>query len=180
MIKKVKKQVEISLKNIEQILQDKGVQGIIEPLWQSVDIYQDYKTYQNDLAKFTPEQRNVFAMEWYFAEVCNGGHYQFFTNSTGIVWQEALAGFEMIDFTVGKEILEQFKTIFGGNIPFDRNEREDYMDNLSEEELEVCDKMDDLFSENEPFYNDLVEDFVRNNKEKFVFVGEIEVPETFL
>lgn len=172
-----KKTIEITVNNIEEILKNKGAMGIIEPLWLEVDIYQDYETYQNDLAKFTSEQRRVFAMEWYFAEVCNGGHYQFLTNSTGIVWQEVLEGFEMINFTAGVEIFQKLKAVFGGHIPFDRSEREDYIDNLSEKDLDICEEVEELFSQNEQFYNDLIENFILSHKEKFTFIGEIMIPE---
>lgn len=41
------------------------------------------------------EQRYLLAINWYFGEVNNGGHHQFFYNSTGIVWEDVvLNGFK--------------------------------------------------------------------------------------
>ena len=45
---------------------------------------------------FSLPQRYVFAIQWHIGEVNNGGHYQFYDNSTGIVWEDSLKGFEVI------------------------------------------------------------------------------------
>lgn len=164
--------ISITLENIDNILKEQGPIAIIDHLWWSVDIYNDYQTYQNDLAQFTPEQCNVFAMEWYFAEVYNGGHYQFWTNSTGIVWKEALAGFKMIGFTAGIEIMEKSQHIFGEGIPFDREQREHILDQLGEENSDLFAELENLFSKNEHLYEELVNQFIRNHKEKFIFTTE--------
>ena len=65
----------IGLENIFQI---------IRPMW-GVDIYQGEQIYRQGLAGFNENQQCVFAMQWYVTEVNNGGHRQFFSNSTGIV-----------------------------------------------------------------------------------------------
>ena len=65
-------------------------QSLIDPLWWSVSIYDGKEQYEKDLAPFTSSQRAIFAVQWYEAEVSNGGHDQFLCNSTGIVWEDAL------------------------------------------------------------------------------------------
>jgi len=52
-------------------------------------------------------QRYIFTIEWYIAEVNNGGHDQFYFNSTGIVWKNALKGFEEIKHTKAHNILKE-------------------------------------------------------------------------
>jgi hypothetical protein len=63
---------------------------VIDPLWWSVSIHDGPKKYEADLGHFSYPQRYIFAIQWYVAEVNNGGHNQFFFNSTGIVWKDAL------------------------------------------------------------------------------------------
>ena len=77
--------VEVRIVINDQIIDQGDVYKIIEPLWWTVDIYQGEKIYSDGLGQFTENQKFVFAIEWYFAEVNNGGHSQFFSNSTGIV-----------------------------------------------------------------------------------------------
>ena len=46
-------------------------------------------------------------MIWYIAEVNNGGHDQFYFNSTGIVWKDALAGFGELGIDEAVEIIQE-------------------------------------------------------------------------
>ena len=70
--------------------------AVIEPVWWLADIYDGAAAYEHSLQQFSQSQRFVFAVRWYIAEVNNGGHNQFYSNSTGIVWRDAVAGFEAI------------------------------------------------------------------------------------
>lgn len=59
-------------------------------MWETIDIYESYEQYLESAKKFTTEQRCLLALCWYDAEVKNGGHHQFFFNSTGIVTNDTL------------------------------------------------------------------------------------------
>lgn len=69
---------------------------VIEPVWDKVSIYDGVAEYEAALSGFSFQQRLVLAILWYRTEVNNGGHDQFFDNSTGIVWPDAVDGFEAI------------------------------------------------------------------------------------
>ena len=70
--------------------------AVIEPVFWSVSIYDGPDQYERDLARFSNEQRLGLAYHWYLSEVNNGGHDQFYYNSTGIVWPDALSAFVAI------------------------------------------------------------------------------------
>ena len=99
----------------DSLIDKKDIQAIIEPLWWSVDIYQSDTVYLTGLKSFSENQQYIFSIQWYIAEVNNGGHDQFFSNSTGIVWKDALKGFEKIGLTENYEILKSAVDKFGGN-----------------------------------------------------------------
>ena len=70
--------------------------AIIAPVWWAATIYDGEEKYNESLAPFSKEQRNVYTLLWYLAEVENGGHDQFYFNSTGIVWKDALIGSKVL------------------------------------------------------------------------------------
>lgn len=154
---------------------------LIDPLWWTVSIYDGLKQYESDLSAFTREQRLVFAVLWYDSEVNNGGHDQFFFNSTGIVWKDALDGLKSIGAEECAENLQKVIDKWGGSIPFDREERQEKLDGLYDNEK---DESIDIFDENDSFYYDSEDDleelivkYAKANPKAFVFSGEAEVPQ---
>ena len=162
----------------EQLINAYGSQGpidvqkVIEPLWWSVSIYDSEEKYINDLAPFTTPQRYVFAIQWYSAEVNNGGHVQFYDNSTGIVWEDALKGFEAIGAFRNVEIIKESANRIGGRPSKNREERQ--------RQLDSCDS--DLFDLDMQYYEAedemtmLLYAYIRKNINDFLFLGEISVP----
>lgn len=144
-------------------------QQLIDPLWFSVSTCDGIEKYNEDLKRFSLPQRNVFAVMWYIAEVENGGHDQFFLNSTGMVWRDALAGLKAIGNEDAVKILEEAAERMGGNPSFDWDER------------------NKILVEEEPDFNDLDEAFYKlylypqisayilDNEEKFYFDGKIKI-----
>ncbi len=183
-MKMVSKHYEITK---EDILAGKyDPQLLIDPLWWCVSIYDGKEQYEKDLEPFSAPQRAVFAIQWYSAEVCNGGHDQFLSNSTGIVWADALKGFEMIGAAKCTEILRDVIKKCGGSIPFDREEREKLLDRITTEPNDE-DEPIDLFGENDSDFYDTEDElesaimaYVLTHAEDFVFVGDVEVPENCL
>lgn len=161
-------------------------QSLIDPLWWSVSIYDGKEQYEKELAPFNTSQRAVFAIQWYAAEVCNGGHDQFLYNSTGIVWEDALKGFEMIGADKCAEILRDVVNKCGGNIPFDRGERQELLDRITtnpndeDEPLDLFEENDSDFYDAEEELNTIIMTYVQTHAEDFVFIGDIEVPENCL
>lgn len=108
-----------STQSVDIVVDDRTVAGtdvfaLVEPVWNAANIYDGWSEYEESLRPFTLSQRHLFAIEWYRAEVNNGGHDQFFSNSTGIVWEDAVRGFEAIGLIDGANILRTASQRIGG------------------------------------------------------------------
>ena len=148
------------------------VQRIIEPLWWSVSIYDGEERYENDLRHFTTPQRNVFAIQWYSAEVNNGGHCQFYDNSTGIVWEDALIGFEAIGAQKNVDIIKESANRMGGKPSKNREKRQEQMTCYNSEFIDL----DKLYYEIEGDMIERLNEYIRKNATAFFFFGDITVP----
>lgn len=155
----------------EEDIQEGGIQKIIGPLWWSVSIYDGEERYNADLSKFSLPQRYVFAIQWYFAETYNGGHDQFFFNSTGIVWRDALEGFKAAGLSECADILAEAAKRMGGDPSLDREARWNTMDEL-EPEFDDLDKR--LYHMDEGDIHARLMKYITDNKEAFYFDGEVE------
>ena len=158
---------------IEDVQNAEDSWDIIEPVYETVNIYNTYKDYLDSAKIFTLEQRYLLAIIWYFIEVNNGGHYQFFDNSTGIVWKDTLKGFELFGM---KEHASNFKNLlayFGGTISFVREERTELLTQMEEEYgddfYQKLDEADDFVYDYDGNENEL--SFIQKNPEKFIFHG---------
>ena len=158
---------------IEDVQNAEDSWDIIEPVYETVNIYNTYKDYLDSAKIFTLEQRYLLAIIWYFIEVNNGGHYQFFDNSTGIVWKDTLKGFELFGM---KEHAANFKNLlayFGGTISFVREERSELLAQMEEEYgddfYEKLDEADNFVYDYDGNENEL--SFIKKYPEKFIFHG---------
>jgi Domain of unknown function (DUF4375) len=148
---------------------------VIDPLWWSVDIYDSKTKYENDLIPYSLYQRAVFAVMWYMSEVNNGGHSQFYSNSTGIVWEDAKNGFKLMGLIEAMNIIEESVKRFGTAPSFDRIIREQQLDNLNNDFEDLDNRFYDLDKKID--LTDKIAAFIKNNKQQFYFKGTIEVPE---
>lgn len=104
-------------------------------------------------------------------EVNNGGHFQFLDNSTGIVWEDTLNGLHLFGM---EELADNFKKVvdmFGGKIPFDRDERWEAMDLTDENFEEFLDKADNVLYNLYDYDNRYEIDFIKSHPDKFIFEG---------
>jgi Domain of unknown function (DUF4375) len=158
----------------DSIINSKDVQKIIEPVWWTGDIYNSHEDYLRSLKLFSQNQKYVYAIQWYQAEVDNGGHEQFFYNSTGIVWEDALNGFKKIGLFKYYKILGEAIAKMDNDIPFDREMRIKTLQSLNPD----FDSLDVLFYKTDsiqPLQEALFE-FIDNNRRDFYFHGKIERP----
>ena len=119
------------------------LKAAIDQIWYGANIYEDEATLKKTLAPATPGQRAIFAASWYEAEVNNGGHDQFFFNSTGILWEEALAGLALLGADAHRSLLERAVAQFPGHRPSkDRFQRQKQLEKV---DSDVLDKLDDEF-----------------------------------
>lgn len=159
---------------VEEIQATDDVWTINEPMYWTINIYGSYDDYIESAKPFTLEQRYLNAISWYFAEVNNGGHYQFFYNTTGIVWEDALAGLRLFKMDELADNLQTVIEYFGGSVPFDREERWAILKEWDDEVFDFLDEKDDVVYEYDGIYEDT---FVHEHPELFVFDGTYKVPE---
>ncbi|RRC91202.1 DUF4375 domain-containing protein [Erysipelotrichaceae bacterium OH741_COT-311] len=161
---------------IEDIQNLEDYWDIIDPMLQIINIYDSYEDYIRSAESFTLEQRYLLALHWYFAEVNNGGHHQFFYNSTGIVWEDVLNGFKHFKMPEFAANFQKVIDYCGGSISLDREERWNMLESLEnkneEEFFKILDEADDFIYKYEGEENEL--NYIKANPEKFVFEGEYE------
>ena len=158
---------------VDDILGFEDSWDVVQPMYWTINIYDSYEEYLRSAEGFTVEQRYLFAIVWYFIEVCNGGHEQFFSNSTGIVWDDVLSGFRLFGMSEFADNLQRVVDYLGGVVSFDRDERNECISrlvDLNEDEFcRVFDEVNDFVVGYEGAESEMV--FVRANPEKFVFDG---------
>ena len=148
--------------------------AVIDPVWWATNIYDGEAEYNKSLAPFSKEQRFLLAVNWYMAEVNNGGHDQFFYNSTGIVWKDALSGFQALGLDQAATILEESAKRMGGNPSLDRETRWEQMDTYNP----VFDDLDDKFYdlEEEVDLDAVMQEYIVQHRAAFYFEGEVTKP----
>jgi Domain of unknown function (DUF4375) len=149
-----------------------NVGAIMHPVWWLATIYDGPVAYEESLKQFSRSQRLVFAMLWYIAEVNNGGHRQFYSNSAGIVWCDAIAGFEAIGEPKGARIVAISADRLGGSPSSDREERNEQLDSVDPD----FDDLDEAFAELQKRVNldQQIMTFIRARPADFYFSGTIE------
>lgn len=158
---------------------DREIQGddyfaVIEPVFLSVSIYDGPERYEEDLANFSTEQRLVLAYHWYLSEVNNGGHDQFYYNSTGIVWRDALKAFRELGYSEVVAIINASVSRLGGNPSLDRQERQEQLDQVKPN-FEDLDQ--ELFTLQERAdFDEKVLEFIGTHRESFLFSGVVRQP----
>ena len=128
---------------------------VLEPMYDLIDLSNGL-AYEGTIESFSHPQRLIFAVDSYMAEVYNGGHDQFFFNSTGVVWKDALEGLEVIGAQEAAAILRRVIKRFEGGISDDADERRKMMDALEDGIFEEDDQafydMSDNIDELEKMY----------------------------
>src|SRR5262249_36215166 len=114
---------------------------VLAALEGAVDFCRDQATYESSAAGVTKGQRAILTCSWYDYEVCNGGHHQFFWNSTGIVWEDALSGFRAMGALEHAQVLEAAVACFPGRRPSkDRQDRYTQLAAIAESDLDSLDR----------------------------------------
>ena len=156
----------------DEVISQGDLYTITDPIWWTANIYDGEQKYNESLARFSQEQRYIFAVISYIDEVNNGGHEQFYSNSTGIVWRDAFAGFRELGIDEGAGIIQESAARMGGNPGLDRATRQQQLDAYQP-------NFDDL---NARFYelerkidiDDAMRQDILQHRSAFYFEGEIE------
>ncbi len=99
--------------------------SLVAPHWLELNESWDRgaDTFISQIQRVPLQVQHLYAAHWCQSEVCNGGFYQFFHNSTGILAPEAVSGFQAIGAQELAVILEQAIAYFGIPYPRDRAAR---------------------------------------------------------
>jgi hypothetical protein len=105
----------------------------VDPIWDSVSIYDGADAFLREFNKATEKQKTLFAAHWAQSEIMNGGLGQFFSNCTGVLSPEAVKAFEVIGMPKCAETLTNAMKFFGEIYPRDQSRREECFERLYEE-----------------------------------------------
>jgi hypothetical protein len=126
------------------------------------------------LKPFSHSQRVLSALHWYIAEVNNGGHEQFYFNSTGIVWPDALEAFRLIGVPEGAEIIQQSADRFADSPSRERDARQRQMEEKSPDFEDLDARFYSL--QERVDLNARMLEFARAHPAEFRFTGTVERP----
>lgn len=157
----------------DEMIEDGDIQSVITPLWWSVSTYDGETEMYDALEQFTEPQKYVWAVQWYYSEVENGGHEQFFMNYAGIVWEIALEGLRVMRCDIMTEILEEAIQRIGGYPSFDWEQRWRQMQRHNVD----FDDLDREFYDYDRRLEESIADYIRAHREAFHFDGDVMVPE---
>ena len=159
---------------------DKVVKGNdnMEHIWNLTDTndfvvamteHLDNKTqYGEDMSLLSEAERIFYITQTLEMEVNNGGFSQFFYNSSGNFSNELVGAFTAIGANATAAICQKAISAFGRDIPVDRDEREEMLDELESDEFdEILEECDNAFYDYEDNLNELNYNFVMKNKEFF-------------
>jgi Domain of unknown function (DUF4375) len=106
-------------------MSDDGYWSLVEPIWLSLNQSWDRgaKEFIRQFSSMRSDAKHLYAAHWCMSEVDNGGLFQFFSNTTGILAPEAEAGFRAIGLAQLSQLLSEAMRYFGEPYPRDRSER---------------------------------------------------------
>ena len=120
--------------------------------------------YGDDMSVLSEAERIFYITQTLEMEVNNGGFSQFFYNSSG----NFSGAFTAIGANATAAICRKAIAAFGRDIPVDRDEREQMLDEMDSDEIdEILDECDSAFYDYEDDLNELNYNFVMKNKESF-------------
>lgn len=158
----------------DALIDGDDVFAVIDPVWWTANIYDSVEIYERSLSAFSKPQRLVFAVVWYYSEVNNGGHDQFFFNSTGIVWPDALEALRTVDLGDFAEILGQAVGRFSEPPSQDRKARHEQ---LETDEPEFDDLDTRFFGLEEKIDMDAkFLTYIKKHRPEFYFDGSVSIP----
>ncbi len=117
-----------------------------------------------DLDKLDEHERVYFVAQELEGEVNNGGFAQYFYNGSGDHANEIVEAFTKIGALKTAEICKKALSVFGGEVPTDRDMREELLDSMDcDELLEECDNAFYLYEDNLQALNEAyVEKYLEN------------------
>ncbi|MCA9315272.1 MAG: DUF4375 domain-containing protein [Planctomycetes bacterium] len=151
------------------------VMRVLDPVYWTAVTDEGRAAYDASLAAFSTRQRQALGVFWYGAEVDNGGHVQFFENSTGQVWRDALGGLEAMGLEAYAALLREAAERLGPDLPDDQEERQERL-GFTGAQFDDLDRAFDKLRKEKDLLSAL-QDWVREHADDFLFEGVIRMPE---
>ncbi len=129
----------------------------------------DEKTqYGENMSVLSEAERIFYITQTLEMEVNNGGFSQYFYNSSGNFSNELVRAFTAIGADTTAAICQKAIDAFGCEIPADREERIEMLDELESDDFdEILEECDSAFFDYQDDLNELNYNFVMKNKEQF-------------
>ncbi|MBQ4467231.1 MAG: DUF4300 family protein [Firmicutes bacterium] len=132
----------------------------------------DKCSYGENMDALNEYEKTVFLVEELQDEVNNGGFDQYFINSSGDHWVDAIEACKEIGAVKTADLLEKASKAYGVEIPLDYDLRQDMMSELPEDGdyWDKLDELDSIFYGDTGDYEDrdqLIYDYCMKNRDKF-------------
>lgn len=138
---------------------------VIAIMWDHVEHTEDEDAYKTSILPATKGQLAIYACTWYLSEVNNGGHFQFFSNPTGIVLEDAQKGFQMLKATGHLNIITETISVFPDSSPSkNREEREEQLDSV---DTNALDKLDERLHHLDENFDALATEYILSHPDEF-------------
>jgi hypothetical protein len=96
---------------------------LVEPIWDEVSIYDGPEAFLEQFSAHGEAASLLLAAHWCQSEVCNGGFFQFFGNSAGVLAPEAVRAFRKLDMPQTAKVVEEAMFLLGADYPRERIQR---------------------------------------------------------
>jgi hypothetical protein len=151
--------------DLEKLLSSEDTNGSIIQLDNSIG---ELCSYGDEMDKLTEAQKQFYYNQCLEREINNGGFNQYFFNSSGDFAHQTVQSLIKIGAKKTADILQKAIDQFPDkNVPQDRTERQELLEQIEEEANPVWEELDQKFFAYEDNLNALNIKFVKNNKDKF-------------
>lgn len=117
---------------------------LISDAFDTIDIYEGRRSFKRQIAKWPPHIRHLVAVHWCDSEISNGGLWQLFWNSTGVLVPEALDGYRAIGREDLATVVESSLQRLGTKKAASRSSRQRKLNRLKKEGQDLND-LDDVY-----------------------------------
>lgn len=98
---------------------------LYEPFYDQFNFYEGREEWLRSIATIPEKAVDLFAVHWLHLEVCNGGFWQYFFNSTGACAPEARRGFSAIGMPDVAKVVSEAMAKLGSEYPGSREVRQE-------------------------------------------------------
>jgi hypothetical protein len=123
---------------------------LIDSVLERISFDTSSDNFLTQLNELSESEQNLFAAHCCYSEVVNGGFFQFFINSSGILAPESIKGFQAIELSTCSEIIQKAVLFFGSNFSREVEKRCKILDSFIDKntkEWNPFEKFDEEFYE---------------------------------